>query len=132
MWKVTAEYIKFIGVRHDTRCIIECPEGHPYDVAKQTVNKYPTKRCKTCQIVYSLPTVERKFNENRSKLVEVDDCFDMSYVEIAARLNISAEEAKRSCDSAMDKLLHVVLDDTELLSAFKEHLSTNNYDKPLC
>ncbi len=124
MWKITAEYIKLnVAGTPGTRCVIECPEGHPFDIAKQTVAKYLTKRCRSCEVTYTLPTTTRK---NTSKaIVELDDCFDMSYAEIAEFTNLSLSEVIKNCDSGMKKLLSLVDASPELSDAFSGYLETS-------
>ena len=124
MWKITAEYTDLTGSQSKVRCVIECPEGHPYDVMKQTVKQFDSKRCKMCKKIYQFPDTSRKKSEDRSTLIEVNDCFDMSYVEIAAKLNISAADAKQSCDSAIGKLLEAVTSDPNLVEAFRDYLES--------
>ncbi len=129
MWKITVEYRKAVGSQFSSRCVIVCPENHPYDVLKQTVSKYPTKRCKACNAVYTLPTLSRELSQTpraiayrKNHILEVSDCWDMSYREIAERLGITQAEAQKSCDSAMKKLLLAVADDSELFESYKEYL----------
>ncbi len=126
MWELSAEYTKLTeGKSPQTRCIMKCPNGHPYDIAKQTVQAYTSRKCEACNITYAYPDKlpMKKERESRDSLVEVSDCFEHSYEEIASELNISVVEAKKSCDSAMQKLLKVVEADATLSAGFREYLA---------
>ena len=125
MWKVTAEYTDLTGTQSKVRCVIECPEGHPYDVMKQTLKQAYTKRCKICKETFELPTIRRKNAKDKSDIIEVNDCFDHSYEEIAAYLDITVKEAKTACDEGMFKLLALVADDPELAATFSEYLGNS-------
>ena len=125
MWRITAQYVDLKGDKAYTRCIIECPLGHPYDLMKQTVKQFDSKKCKVCDVTYPFPTeIPRKIT-SREGIIEVSDCFEYSYTEIAERLSITPEEAKQSCDSAIVKLLATVAADPELSAEFMEYLRSS-------
>jgi len=116
-----------MGSQIKIRCVIECPHGHPYDVLKQTIAQRNGRRCKACGEVYKYPDIKQAVPMTKSKLIEVSDCFNMTYSEIASELSITPGEAKKSCDDAMTKILKAVADDPVMSAEFRAYL---NEDTP--